>query len=135
VCVLVQMLKRREYSSVDDIFKKTLEDRKLYSAKLITKYPDRIPVVIEPHSKLLKTEKMEKNKYLMPRNIKITEMMVIFRTIIKIDSSKAIFIFVNNSLIPMRDTVEELYNTYKDQDGFLYITYAYENTFGFSHII
>ena len=129
------MFKKGEPSSLDDIFKKTLEDRKLYSTKLITKYPDRIPVVIQPHSKLLKTAKTEKNKYLMPRNIKITEMMVIFRTIIKIDSSKAIFIFVNNSLIPMRDTVEELYNTYKDQDGFLYITYAYENTFGFSHII
>ena len=129
------MFKKGEPSLLDDIFKKTLEDRKLYSTKLITKYPDRIPVVIQPHSKLLKTAKIEKNKYLMPRNIKITEMMVIFRTIIKIDSSKAIFIFVNNSLIPMRDTVEELYNTYKEQDGFLYITYAYENTFGCSSFI
>lgn len=129
------MFKKGEPSLLDDIFKKTLEDRKLYSTKLIRKYPDRIPVVIQPHSKLLKTAKIEKNKYLMPRNIKITEMMVIFRTIIKIDSTKAIFIFVNNSLIPMRDTVEELYNTYKEQDGFLYITYAYENTFGHSSFI
>jgi GABA(A) receptor-associated protein len=120
------MLKTKDEFLVDNIFKKTLSERKLYSAKLLTKFPDRVPVVLTPR----KDSTNVKNKYLMPRHIRISELLVIFRTIIKIDSSKAIFIFVNNSLIPMNNSVEEIYNTYKDTDGFLYITYAYENTFG-----
>ena len=66
----------------------------------------------------------------MPRHIKMSELMVIFRTIIKIDSKKAIFIFVDNYLIPMNDLVEQVYSKYKSEDGFLYIKYSYENTFG-----
>ena len=107
-----------------------LKDRILYSQTLLSKYPDRVPVIIEPHSKSM--EQLDKNKYLIPKNIRITELMVIFRTSTKIDSKKAIFIFVNNNLIPMNDSVEEVYNRYKSPDGFLYIKYSYENTFGFS---
>jgi GABA(A) receptor-associated protein len=111
---------------VDNIFKKSLEERILYSQRLLNKYPDRVPVVLESRGK----EPLVKNKYLMPRKIRISELMSIFRTSIKIDSKKAIFIFVENNLIPMNDSTGEVYNKYKREDGFLYITYAYENTFG-----
>jgi GABA(A) receptor-associated protein len=113
---------------IDNIFKKSLEERKLYSQSLLNKYPDRVPIVIEPNGK--ETNVLVKNKYLMPRHLKINELMSIFRTSIKIDSKKAIFIFVNNNLVPMNDLVEDIYSKYKSNDGFLYIKYAYENTFG-----
>jgi GABA(A) receptor-associated protein len=113
-------------SDIDLIFKKTLQERILYSQRLLKKYPDRIPLVLESCG----NEQLVKNKYLMPRHIKMSELMVIFRTSIKIDSKKAIFIFVDNYLIPMNDLVEQVYSKYKSDDGFLYIKYSYENTFG-----
>ena len=113
---------------MDNVFKKSLPERKLYSQRLLNKYPDRVPLVLESCGNVKDT--LVKNKYLMPRHIKMSELMVIFRTSIKIDSKKAIFIFVDNYLIPMNDLVEQVYSKYKSEDGFLYIKYSYENTFG-----
>jgi len=33
-------------------------------------------------------------------------------------------------LIPLSETIEFIYNTYKNEDGFLYIKFGIENTFG-----
>ena len=48
-----------------------------------------------------------------------------------IKSSDAIFMYINNNFIP--NSIELLKNIYAnnmDEDGYLYIRYAKENTFG-----
>ena len=42
----------------------------------------------------------------------------------------AIFVFCKNILPPTSQLINDLYNNSKDDDGFLYIIYASENTFG-----
>ena len=56
--------------------------------------------------------------------------MYTIRKNINMNSNVAIFIFINNSLISMNQTINEVYLTHYDLDGFLYIKYTCENTFG-----
>jgi hypothetical protein len=49
---------------------------------------------------------------------------------IKLSPEKAIFIFVNNVLPPSSSLLSHVYAEHKDADGFLYIVYSSENTFG-----
>jgi len=95
------------------------------------KYPDRIPVVIKKKETDHSLPELTNNKYLIPRSFTMAEFMSLLRKKIKIEPSKAIFIFVDNVLVPNIFTMDELYHSYKDpKDGFLYITYCIENTFG-----
>jgi len=48
----------------------------------------------------------------------------------QLSPEKAIFLFVNNVLPPTAELMSRIYKDYKDEDGFLYITYSGENTFG-----
>jgi GABA(A) receptor-associated protein len=43
---------------------------------------------------------------------------------------KAIFIFVNNVLPPSSSLLSQVYQEHMDEDGFLYVVYSSENTFG-----
>ena len=45
-------------------------------------------------------------------------------------SEKAIFIFVNKQLLAMSTGMAQVYKDHADSDGFLYVTYSGENTFG-----
>jgi GABA(A) receptor-associated protein len=48
----------------------------------------------------------------------------------KLAPEKAIFIFINNTLPTSTDMMSQIYKNHKDEDGFLYITYSGESTFG-----
>ena len=111
-------------------FEKTLEERIHYSTTLKNKYTDRIPVIIEKDIRCRDSIEISKNKYLFPRTMNISEIITIIRKNIKMDSSKAIFIFVDGCLVPMNNSIESIYNSHANEDGFLYVTYTYESTFG-----
>ena len=111
---------------------KNLEERIEYSARLMYKHPDRVPIIIEKNEKI--AIKIENYKYLLPKKINISEFMRIMRTKMNIAETQAIFTFVksgdNYILVPMNETIESIYNLYKSKDNFLYIKFGIENTFG-----
>ena len=50
---------------------------------------------------------------------------------IKIDDTETLFFFVNdNVLVNTSQTMNAIYDSHKDDDGFLYFTYCSENVFG-----
>jgi GABA(A) receptor-associated protein len=107
------------------------ETRIKYSVALLKKYPDRIPVIIRrnPNDKILRD--IDREKYLIPKNLRVSEIHNIIRKKITLDSKQALFIFAGSGvLVPMNKVIEEIYNEYKNDDGFLYIVYTAENTFG-----
>ena len=88
---------------------------------LLSKYKDRIPVIVKNNNQ----------KYLIKKESQMSEFMVVLRKKIKIDSKKAIFIFVGEGiLVPMNLKMGEIYNIYHHTDMVLYVTYKMENTFG-----
>ncbi|KAK0587824.1 hypothetical protein LWI29_029550 [Acer saccharum] len=106
-----------------------LEKRRAEAARIREKYPDRIPVIVE------KTERsdipnIDKKKYLVPADLTVGQFVYVIRKRIKLSAEKAIFIFVDNVLPPTGAIMSAIYEEKKDEDGFLYVTYSGENTFG-----
>ena len=60
----------------------------------------------------------------------MSQFLYVIRKRIKLKPSESIFIMANNRLCPNNTTLYEIYEKSVDKDGFLYITYTSENTFG-----
>ena len=105
------------------------EERYAESVRVREKYPDRIPVIIEKADRS-DIPDVDKNKYLIPNDLTVGQIVYVIRKRVKLNSEKALFVFVNNTLPPTAALVSSIYEEHKDDDGFLYITYAGENTFG-----
>lgn len=107
----------------------TPEKRKLEANRIIAKYPSRVPAIVQ----ILETSNLPdliKKKYLLPNDLSIGQFIYIIRKQIKIESEKAIFLFVNN-IIPLSSSLlSQIYKENKDTDGFLYFYISGENVFG-----
>ncbi|PWA24746.1 hypothetical protein CCH79_00010173, partial [Gambusia affinis] len=73
---------------------------------------------------------IDKRKYLVPSDITVAQFMWIIRKRIQLPSEKAIFLFVDKTVPQSSLTMGQLYDKEKDEDGFLYVAYSGENTFG-----
>ena len=105
------------------------ERRSGESQKIMTKYPSRIPIVVEKCKRCLLND-IDKKKYLVPKDLNMNQFIYIIRKRIELDSSKSLFIMVNNHLVPSAKSLGIIYEDDHDEDGFLYMTYTSENTFG-----
>lgn len=66
----------------------------------------------------------------MPADLTVGQFIYVIRKRIKLPPERAIFIFVDNVIPPTAALMSTVYEVQKDEDGFLYITYSGENTFG-----
>ncbi|KAA8549033.1 hypothetical protein F0562_000717 [Nyssa sinensis] len=107
----------------------TFEERCDESRDIIAKYPDRVPAVVERYSKTDLPE-MEKKKYLVPRDMSVGQFIHILGGRLQLGPGKALFVFINNTLPQTSSLMESVYESFKDEDGFLYMCYSSEKTFG-----
>ncbi|XP_059651581.1 autophagy-related protein 8f [Cornus florida] len=105
------------------------EKRRAEAARIREKYPDRIPVIVEKAERS-DIPNIDKKKYLVPAELTVGQFVYVIRKRIKLSAEKAIFIFVDNVLPPTGAIMSTIYDEKKDEDGFLYVTYSGENTFG-----
>ena len=112
---------------------KSFEERKLESERMISKYYDRIPIIVEKSQTRNNTlPDIDKHKYLVPKDLTVGQFQHVIRKRIKLDPATALFIFVNKNIIPPSTSfVSNIYDDHKSEDGFLYISYATESTFGY----
>jgi GABA(A) receptor-associated protein len=114
-------------------FKKeyTFEERLAESKRVFARHPDKIPIICECSPSAGKNCPMiDKKKYLAPFDCTVGQFLYVIRKQLRLTSEKALFLFVNNTIPPTTSLIKEIYARYKDEDGYLYITYAQENTFG-----
>ena len=114
-------------------FKKEYNDviiRKQMSEKLMKQNPGKIPIICEkaPKSKL---KKMDKSKFLVPRDFVVSQFNLIIRTKIELNSEEALYLLaiVKHSEISIvgETRLGDIYERYANkEDGFLYIVYAEE---------
>jgi len=122
--------KKENINSLEDFQKIDIDKRKTESQRIKLKYPERIPLIIfkDPKSSL---PQINRYKYLIPGDLSLAQFMQVIRKKIKLTPEKAIFIFTeNNKLLRMSDYIAMIYSKHKNEDGFLYLTYFEENTFG-----
>lgn len=107
----------------------SFEKRKSEAERILTKYPDRIPIICEKdkNSKIASTDK---KKYLVPKDLTIGQFIYILRKRIAITPEQAIFLFVNNVLPPVGTDIGTVYEEHKSEDLFLYFTFSGESVFG-----
>jgi GABA(A) receptor-associated protein len=96
---------------------------------VMVKYKERLPIIVQK-TKDCKLPNIDKCKYLVPRDMSMGQFVYVIRKRIKLDSSEALFICVNNQLASSSESIDSIYHKYKDEDGFMYIFYTSENTFG-----
>jgi GABA(A) receptor-associated protein len=113
-------------------FKKnhTFKQQQDEANRILKKYPDRIPIIIEKNSTCTSIPNLDKNKYLVPKQITIGQLIQIVRKRIKIKPEQALFCFIGNVIPSSSETVEKIYHNYKEESGFLFVTVSSENTFG-----
>lgn len=99
------------------------------SKRIMNKYPDRIPVLVNKSDRS-NIQDIDKKKYLVPRDMYIGQFTYIIRKNLKLDQSEALFVTINNHLIPTNKIMSTIYEEESNNDGFLYIIYSSENTFG-----
>lgn len=106
-----------------------LEKRQAEAQRIREKYPDRIPVIVEKAGRS-DIPDIDKKKYLVPADLTVGQFIYVIRKRIKLPPEKAIFIFVDNVIPPTASLMSAVYEVQRDEDGFLYVTYSGENTFG-----
>ena len=103
--------------------------RRSESDRIRAKYPDRVPVICERADRS-DVPDIDKKKYLVPADLTVGQFIYVIRKRIKLPPEKAIFIFVDNVIPPTASLMSAVYEVQRDEDGFLYVTYSGENTFG-----
>ena len=108
----------------------TLEKRKEVAERILKNYQDRLPVIVEKAPKSDAPD-IAKQKFLVPKDITAGKFVCEVRKHMKLEPEKGIFLFVKNGVLPpANEQMSSIYDKYKDEDGFLYISYNGENTFG-----
>ena len=100
--------------------KNNFESRLSESNKIMKKYTQRVPIIVEKCDKSYIND-IDKNKYLVPKDLNMNQFVYIIRRRIKLDQSQSIFLMINNSICPSNAPIGVVYDDHKDEDGFLYI--------------
>jgi GABA(A) receptor-associated protein len=117
------------FSSFKNEFR--FEDRLTEAKRVLSKYPDRIPIICE-RSSIASHDcpLIDKKKYLVPITYTVGEFLFVIRKRLKLPAEKAIFLFVNGIIPSTSSLIGEIYQRHKDIDCYLYMSYSQENTFG-----
>ena len=68
----------------------------------------------------------------MPKTFKVGEVIQIVRKKLSMGRDQALFLMANGKhLMKQNSDLTEMFDKFVDEDGFLYITYATENTLGY----
>jgi|TARA_B100001758_G_scaffold246892_1_gene263124 GABA(A) receptor-associated protein len=102
--------------------------RKAEAIKIREKYPDRIPVICERFNNNIKD--LDKRKYLVPSDLTMAGFMFVIRRRLALPPDQSIFMFCNEAMVPTASLMGAIYEERKDEDGFLYVVYGGESTFG-----
>jgi GABA(A) receptor-associated protein len=104
--------------------------RKEEAIRMLQKYPDRIPVIVQRSDGNSNIPDIDRKKYLVPSDLTMGQFIYIIRKRIKLKPEQAIFTFVNKNIPSSNHLISQIYKEHKDSDNFLYVEITGENIFG-----
>ena len=104
--------------------------RKAEADRILKKYPDRVPIIIEKSNRCGIMPDIKNHKYLVPLDLTLGQFSYTIRKAIELKKDQAMFLFTNNKILPVATLISVAYEQEKNKDGFLYVEYDGENCFG-----
>lgn len=111
--------------------KYTFEQRRKEYEKIAPKFENKIPVIVQRSGTDTDIPQIDRHKFMVPSDVTISQFAHVIRKRIKLKPDYALFFFVNNTMPSMSSPMSQIYKEYHDKDGFLYINYSGESTFGY----
>lgn len=106
----------------------SLDQRRIQFARVADRRPKYVPVILEPGTR--QTRACDKEKFLVPNDLSVAQFAYVVRKRLKMDSAEALFLLVERRMASATTTFASLYASNACEDGFLYVTYTFENAFG-----
>ena len=110
---------------------KPVHQRRMEVHRLLKKYPNKIPVIIQKSKSSSFVTEVKINKFLVPADLTVGQLLYTLRQRVKLSPEQALFIFFSNQIVNTTSTMREIYMQYHNkEDEMLYATYSTESTFG-----
>ena len=111
--------------------KHTFLKRREEAIRILGKFPDRIPIIVEKDPRCKDIPDIDRKKYLVPSDLTMANFMYVIRRRIKLIPEKSLYLFVDETnMVASSQLISSVYADFASPDKFLYILYAGESTFG-----
>lgn len=109
----------------------TYIERVQKSNKLLQEFPNNVPVIIERYPRETLLPRIQNRQFLVPKEVTVAYLINILKSRLGRYSRHSIWLYAGNTVLQCRfSTIAEIYNKYRSLDGFLYLQYSGEETFG-----
>jgi GABA(A) receptor-associated protein len=119
----------------------SFDTRQREAARMRSEYPNRVPVIVQPTARS-HVPAMKKRKFLIDKQNTVSQLMLaVRRSVVNAATAErpfgpesALFLYTKKDkhmvLHPGSQTMANIDDEYRDEDGFIYMTVDTENTFG-----
>ena len=96
----------------------------------LARRPDHLPVILERGT--VDTPWLDREKFLLQRDVTVAMLLAVVRRRLEMSPAQSLFLTTRDSvLLGAQTLLLEVYQQHRDrEDGFLYLRYAVESTFG-----
>ncbi|XP_026878527.1 microtubule-associated proteins 1A/1B light chain 3C [Electrophorus electricus] len=111
--------------------RKCLATRKDEVCTIRSKFPNKLPVIVERYVQEKQLPLLDKTKFLVPQELTMGQFLCLLRSKIALEATQALYLLISGkNMCSMTASMAEVYAQHRDADGFLYMSYASQDMFG-----